>query len=193
MIYTDKIKEAVHLASLAHKNQKRRLVGYPYISHPLAVLFLVSNFTKNEDVLVASILHDIVEDSDVTLLDVETKFGKKVRDMVDILTEDISLSIKKDIKQKQLERFKNADKDVLLIKLADIIHNFCDTIIILENYSKEEYLDSFGSNTQERINFAEERIKIIEEAWTDNPLLEETKNRFENYKKLLNKFELLNL
>ena len=190
MIYTDKIKDAVHLASLAHKNQKRRLVDYPYISHPLSVLFIVSNFTKVEDVLVASILHDIVEDTNVTLNDIEIKFGKKVSDMVDILTEDASLSIKKDIKQKQLERFKNANHDVLLIKLADIIHNFCDTIVVLENYSKEEYLDLFGKNIQEKIDLAEERIKIIEEAWIENPLLTEVKNRFENYKKLLNELGL---
>ena len=60
----------------------------------------------------------------------------------------------------------------------------------MENYSKEEYLDLFGKNIQEKIDLAEERIKIIEEAWIENPLLTEVKNRFENYKKLLNELGL---
>ena len=191
MIYTNKIKEAIHIGSIAHKDQERKLVGYPYISHPMAVLFIVSHFTEDEDVLVASILHDVVEDTDITLDDIEKQFGKNVRDIVDVLTEDKSVSVKNDRKQKQLERFKNANHDVLLIKLADIIHNFCDIMLVLENYSKEDYLNTFGGNIKNKISTAEERIDIIEKAWKDNPLLPEAKTRFEDYKNLLERLDLL--
>lgn len=192
MIYPDKIKEAIYISSIAHKDQKRKLVGYPYISHPMAVLFIVSHFTADEDVLVASILHDVVEDTDITLDDIEKQFGKKVRDIVDVLTEDKFISVKKERKQKQLERFKNANHDILLIKLADIIHNFCDIMLVLENYSKEEYLNTFSGNIKDKIKTAEERINIIEKAWEDNPLLPEAKTRLEDYKNLLEKLDLLN-
>ena len=192
MILTDKIKEAIHISSIAHKDQKRKVVGYPYISHPMAVLFIVSHFTDDEDVLVASILHDVVEDTDITLSEIKKQFGEKVRDIVDILTENDSFIVKEERKQKQLERFKNANHDVLLIKLADIIHNFCDIMLVLENYSKEDYLNTFGGNIKGKINTAEERISVIKKAWEDNPLLPEVKTRFEDYKNLLEKLELLN-
>ena len=192
MIYTDKIKNAIHFSSLAHKDQKRKVVGYPYVSHPIVVLFIISHFTNDEDVLVASILHDVVEDTDITLNDIEEKFGKKVRDIVDVLTEDKSIVDKKERKEKQLDRFKNANQDVLLIKTADIIHNFCDIMLVLENYSKEEYLGTFGGNIKNKIDTAGKRIMVIEETWRDNPLLPEVKTRFEDYKNLLEKLDLLN-
>lgn len=192
MIYTNKIKEAIHFSSLAHKDQKRKVVGYPYISHPMAVLFIISHFINDEDVLVASILHDVVEDTDITLNDIEEKFGKKVRDIVDVLTDDKSIVDKKERKDKQLDRFKNTNHDVLLIKLADIIHNFCDIILVLKNHSREEYLNTFGGNIKNKISTAEERINVIEKAWEDNPLLPEVKTRFEDYKNLLEKLDLLN-
>lgn len=190
MTYTNRLKEAIYFASVKHKDQKRKVLEYPYISHPLSVLFIVSHYTNEEDILISSILHDTVEDTDTKLEDIETKFGKRVRDIVDILTEDNSILDKKIKKQKQLERFKNANHDVLLIKLADLINNFCDIIIVLENYPKEEYLNVFGRDIKEKIINAEERINVIEKAWTDNPLLTETKYRFEDYKKALEKLDL---
>jgi (p)ppGpp synthase/HD superfamily hydrolase len=191
MIYTDKINEAIHFASIAHKDQKRSVLDYPYITHPLAVLFLISQFTKDEDALVASVLHDTVEDTETTLEDIESKFGKKVRDIVDVLTEDDLIVEKKARKSNQLERFKKADHDTLLIKTADIIHNFCSIILVLKNYPKETYLEVFGGNIRGKIETAGERIKIIEEIWEGNPLLVEVKSRFEEYKKTLEKLGLL--
>jgi len=187
MIYTNKIKEAAHFSSLAHKNQKRKGLDYPYISHPFGVLFLVSKFSQNEDVLVSSLLHDTVEDTDVTLVDIETKFGKRVREIVDVLTEDNLLINKNERKQKQLEKFEKADNEILLIKTADIIHNLSDTILILENFSKKTYLKCFGSDIEDEIKMAEKRLEIIGKAWPDNPLLVEARSHFEDYKYLLNK------
>ncbi len=183
MIYTDKIKEAVYFASKAHKDQKRKILDYPYISHPMAVMFLVSKFSEEEDVLVASVLHDVVEDTNTNLEEIERIFGKKVRDLIDVLTEDDSLLDKEEKETKQLERFKNASKDALLIKLADIIHNFTDILLVFKNHFKEEYLDVFGDDIENKVKKAEQRIEVIETAWQDNPLLPEVKSRFKDYKK----------
>lgn len=193
LIYTIKIKKAIDFASKVHKDQKRIVLGYPYISHPLSVLFLVSHFSDDEDTLSTAILHDTVEDTDVTLNNIEVAFGKIVRNMVDVLTEDSSLLEIKDKKQKQLDKLKNANRNVILVKSADIIHNFCDIILVLENYPKETYLKFFGGGIKEKINMAEKRIKIIEESWRDNPLLSEVKSCFKDYKKMLEKLELLKL
>ena len=193
MIFTDKIKEAIYFASEKHKDQKRKILGYPYISHPLSVMYIVSNYTKDENVLISAILHDTVEDTDTTLDEIENKFSKRIRDIVDLLTEDKSISDKQIRKQRQLERFENANHEVLLVKLADIINNFCDISIVLKNYPKEEYIKVFGGNIKQKIIDSESRISVIEKAWKDNPLLPEVKLRFEEYKKLLEKLELLDL
>ena len=184
MTYTSKIRQAIHFASEAHKEQKRKVLEYPYISHPLAVLFIVSQISNNEDVLAASVLHDTVEDTDTTLDDIEKQFGSRVKEIVDILTDDESLP-KEERKIKQIERFKKADNDVLLIKSADILCNFSDIIIVLKNYPREEYNKSFAGNIGEKINWATQRIKIIEEAWPSNPLLAEIKPLFQEWKGLI--------
>jgi len=191
MIFTDKLKEAIYFASEKHKDQKRKILGYPYISHPLSVMYIASNHTKDEDVLISAILHDTVEDTDTSLDDIENKFCKQIRDIVDLLTEDKSISDKRIRKQKQLKRFEGANHEVLLIKLADIINNFCDISIVLENYPAEEYLKVFGGNIKIKIIDFENRINVIEKAWTDNPLLSEAKYRLEEYKYLVEKHELL--
>ena len=190
MIYTNKIKDAVFFASKAHIDQKRKILEYPYISHPLSILFVVSQYTKDEDVLVSAILHDTVEDTDTSLDEIETNFGKRVRDMVDILSEDNTILDPQVKKQKQLERFKNASHDVLLIKLADIIVNFCDITLVLNNHTKEEYFEIFGSNLKDKISGYDERILVIEKAWPENPLIEEVKIRFDDYKNALAKLDL---
>lgn len=184
MIFTPKIRQAIHFASEAHKEQKREVLGYPYISHPLAVLFIVSQVSNKEDVLAASVLHDTVEDTDTTLDDIEKQFGSRVKEMVDLLTEDYSLQ-KEERKIKYIERFKKADNDVLLIKSADILHNFYDIIMVLKNYPREDYIKSFGGNIDEKINIATQQIEVIEEAWLSNPLLAEIKPLFQEWKGLI--------
>lgn len=184
MIYTPKIQQAIHFASKAHKEQKRKVLEYPYISHPLTVLFIVSQVNNNEDVLAASILHDTVEDTDTTLDDIEKQFGSRVKEIVDLLTEDYSLQ-KKEREMKYIERFKKADNDVLLIKSADILFNFSDIIIVLKNYPREDYNQSFAGNIDEKINGATQWIKVIEEAWPSNPLLAEIKALFQEWKELI--------
>lgn len=192
MIFTDKLKEAIYFASEKHKDQKRKILGYPYISHPLSVMYIVSNYTKDEDILISAILHDTVEDTETNLDDIENKFGEKIRNIVDILTEDKSILDKKTRKEKQLERFCNASQEVLLIKLADIINNFCDISIVLENYPKEEYLRVFGENINQTILDSKKRISVIEKAWKENPLISEAKFRLEEYKNTLEKLSLFN-
>lgn len=191
MIFTDKLKNAINFASKKHEDQKRKILDYPYISHPLSVLFIISHHTNNEDVLVASVLHDTVEDTDTTFEEIENKFGKQVRDIVDLLTEDKSIVDKDVRKNKQLERFKDADNNVLLIKMADIINNFCDILIVLENFPKEEYLKVFGGNIKNKILNSEKRLSTIKKVWLDNPLIEEAEERFKDYKNMLNKLDLL--
>ena len=121
------IRKAFNVALEAHKDQRRK-TGEPYIYHPIAVARIVAEeIGLGTTAIVCALLHDTVEDTDITLDDIEKMFGQKVSQIIDGLTkiseiEDISNSI-------QAENFKkilltlSEDVRVILIKIADRLHN----------------------------------------------------------------------
>ena len=76
------IDQAIRFAALAHKDMFRKGNGQPYIFHPLEVLNLVSLMTLEDDVLCAAVLHDTVEDTDVSIDDIRREFGEHVAQLV---------------------------------------------------------------------------------------------------------------
>src|SRR3989338_2085111 len=86
--YSGKIQKAIRFAITAHDGQTRKGKDIPYITHPLTVALILSQVGASEDVIVAGILHDVVEDSDVELDDVQEQFGEPVADLVKAVTEE---------------------------------------------------------------------------------------------------------
>ncbi|MDO4826390.1 MAG: RelA/SpoT family protein [Bacteroidia bacterium] len=145
------VKKAFDFANEAHKNVRRRS-GEPYILHPLAVArIVVENIGLGYKSIAAALLHDVVEDTDYTVEDIRTLFGDKIASLVDGLTKiknvldnegrrpaASSVSI-------QAENFKrilltlNDDVRVVLIKLADRLHN-CRTIEYMPEAKRDKIL-----------------------------------------------------
>ena len=122
---TDKLQEAIEFATKAHGKQKRKYTGEPYITHPIAVMEIVRTVPHTEEMLLAAVLHDTVEDTPVTLEDIKAKFGTKVMKLVDGLT-DVSRPEHGNRKvRKAMDRAHTAKQgaEVQTIKLADLIHN----------------------------------------------------------------------
>lgn len=122
------IRLAFDTAVDAHKNQRRRS-GEAYIFHPIAVAKIVaSKIGLDSTSIAAALLHDVVEDTEYTLEDIERLFGETVARIVDGLTKISMLSSEKDISL-QAENFRkmlltlNDDVRVILIKIADRLHN----------------------------------------------------------------------
>lgn len=122
-----KIKEAFEFANEAHKGVRRRS-GEPYIMHPLAVATIATReIGLGTTSVIASLLHDVVEDTDYTVEDIANLFGSKVATIVDGLTK-ISGVMGSDTSQ-QAESFRKMiltladDVRVILIKIADRLHN----------------------------------------------------------------------
>ncbi len=122
------ITKAFNFAKHAHKGV-RRLSGEPYIMHPLAVAQIVSTeMGLGSTSICAALLHDVVEDTDYTVEDIENMFGAKIAQIVDGLTK-ISGGIFGDHASAQAENFKKLlltmsdDIRVILIKIADRLHN----------------------------------------------------------------------
>jgi len=134
------IRKAFNLAVEAHKNMRRKS-GEPYIFHPIAVARICAEeIGLGTTSVIAALMHDTVEDTDITLEDVEGMFGKKVARIIDGLTK-ISGVVDQNISM-QAENFRKVlltlsdDVRVILIKLADRLHN----MRTLGSMSKEKQL-----------------------------------------------------
>lgn len=132
----DMLDRAIKFATKAHKGQVRKYTGEPYVTHPLAVMNLVQEVPHTTEMLIAALLHDVVEDTPVELDEIETKFGPVVGALVDGLTdvsrpEDGNRRTRKSIDR---DRLAEQSGEVQTIKLADLIHN---------TYSIEEHDPSF--------------------------------------------------
>ena len=144
----DVIQKAFEFANEAHKGVRRRS-GEPYILHPIAVAkIVVSNIGLGYKSIVAALLHDVVEDTDYTVDDLRNLFGDKVATLVEGLTKIKTVLDNEDKAQQksmQAENFKrilltlNDDVRVVLIKLADRLHN-CRTIEFMPEHKRDKIL-----------------------------------------------------
>ena len=145
------VQKAFEFANEAHKNVRRRS-GEPYILHPIAVArIVVENIGLGCKSICAAILHDVVEDTDFTVDEIRNLFGDKIASLVDGLTKiKTVLDNQKDLKSGstdtlQAENFKrilltlNDDVRVVLIKLADRLHN-CRTIEFMPEHKRDKVL-----------------------------------------------------
>ncbi len=123
----DLINRAYVFAAQAHANQKRSS-GEPYFTHPLAVAGILASLRLDEASIVTGLLHDTVEDTDVTLDEIRERFGDEIAQLVDGVTKIGKLKFQSS-EQKQAENFRKLilatakDLRVLLVKLADRLHN----------------------------------------------------------------------
>ena len=121
------INEAYGVALKAHENQKRGN-GEPYITHPLAVANILAGYRLDSASIITALLHDVVEDTSVTLAMVQKTFGPEVAGLVDGVTKLTRLELQSD-RTKQAENFRklvlamSKDIRVLIVKLADRLHN----------------------------------------------------------------------
>lgn len=123
-----KISAAYGFAKQAHQGQLRRS-GEPYLVHPLRTVDILTNLHVDEDTIVAALLHDVPEDTKITLAEIEKKFGKKTAYLVDGITKLSKVQYKEQMEQRHVESLKKLfihsaeDLRVILIKLADRLDN----------------------------------------------------------------------
>ena len=116
------IDKAIYWARQYHDGQFRKS-GEPFYSHPLEVAYIISDHLLQTNTIVASILHDIVEDTDVTIGMILDEFGWRIAEMVDMLTRDRPNGTKFSVEQILYNAHAKGDKEVLLIKCIDRLHN----------------------------------------------------------------------
>ena len=123
----DALSKAYEFALKAHKNQKRHS-GDPYVIHPVAVANILTDLKLDSATIATGLLHDTIEDTHATYKTIEEEFGKEVADLVDGVTK-ISEFENQAISNSKAENFRklilatSKDIRVLLVKLADRLHN----------------------------------------------------------------------
>lgn len=170
----DALNKAYVFAMKKHGAQLRAS-GDPYYSHPVEVAGILTKMKLDTTSIVAGLLHDTVEDTDTTIEEIKSLFGDQVASVVDGLTK-LALIEQKSIDSKQAENFRklllamSEDIRVLLIKLADRLHNM-RTLHFLQNPDKrrriaKETLDIYAP-LAERIGMQELKNELEEIAFAE--------------------------
>ncbi|MBA4381505.1 MAG: guanosine-3',5'-bis(diphosphate) 3'-pyrophosphohydrolase [Sideroxydans sp.] len=121
------IQSALDFSHAAHEGQLRES-GAPYVTHPIAVARILTPLHLDVHAITAALLHDVAEDTDVTIEEISTRFGKQVADLVDGLSkiDKLQFETKEDAQAENFRKMLMAmarDVRVILIKLADRLHN----------------------------------------------------------------------
>lgn len=166
---SSKINLALKVASKAHRNQTRKGTDIPYISHPVAVAMIVSEYTTDENTVVACILHDILEDVEPAVYseaDMGNDFGDDIVEIVKGVSEDKTAG---ELEKPWIERKRGylahldsiENEKPLIVSTADKIHSLTD---ILEEYDRvgDSIWRKFNASKDDELWFYDEFLKIIE-------------------------------
>ena len=165
MVLTPTIERAIQKASLLHRNQERRgAPNFPYITHLFSVAAILSNYTRDEEVIVAGLLHDTLEDTAYTKKDLEADFGKSVAEIVSEVSETKEENGQKVAwkvrKQRYIDTLKEARREALLVSAADKIHNLRSAI---EDFKKHgpAIWKHFSSGPKDLLWFNREVLEVL--------------------------------
>jgi len=125
---TSLLDRAIVFAVRAHHNSERRGKGFPYIVHPMEAVEIVATITPDQELLAAAVLHDTIEDTDVTMEQIRAEFGDRIANLVqaesDRLVEGVSEAESwHDRKQAAIDRLAAAPHDAKMVALGDKLSN----------------------------------------------------------------------
>jgi len=182
ILYTLKIKNAVRFSIKTHEiyqKQKRKGKDVAYITHPMTVGVILAMAGAREDVIIAGILHDTIEDSveekkvDEKML--AERFGEKVTEIVKSVSEDKDCHIWEERKMCAREKINNFNHDSLLVKSADVVSNvteLIDDFII----GGDDIFKRFGGPKEKVVANYLEVMDLILKRWEGNPLANDLRN-----------------
>ena len=123
------VSEAIAFAVKAHDGMRRKKSDAPYILHPMEAAVIVGTMTDDQNLIAAAALHDVVEDANITMGEIEERFGERVRELVESETEDKRADLPpadtwRIRKEESLEMLKSTDDiGVLMVWLGDKLAN----------------------------------------------------------------------
>ena len=121
---TSLLDRAIRFAVDAHSGVERRGKGFPYIVHPMEAMVIAATMTADQEILAASVLHDVVEDTDITLDTIRSLFGDRIAKLVDTESDRFQEGVDwRSRKEDSLKRLKEATRDEKIVALGDKLSN----------------------------------------------------------------------
>ena len=121
---TQYLDRAIEFAVHAHAGTERRGKGFPYVIHPLEAMAIVATITSDQEILAAAVLHDVVEDTDITIDEIRAQFGDRVASLVDTESDRLNeLPDWRSRKEDSLRRLANASREEKIVALGDKLSN----------------------------------------------------------------------
>jgi (p)ppGpp synthase/HD superfamily hydrolase len=167
MKLTPKIQKAINIATEKHHGQSRKGKEIPYIVHPFSVALILSEYTHNEDIIAAGLMHDVLEDvRDYNFDDLKNDLGEKIARIVREVSEDIDPNMEDPKttwdyrKHKYLEDLKTESYEAMMITAADKIHNLNS---LIEAYGEhgEKLWEKFNAPIEKKLWFYEEVLNVL--------------------------------
>jgi GTP pyrophosphokinase len=177
--YSEAYESALRLAIAAHRHQARKGSGLPYIVHPIHVSVILLRHGFSTEAAIAGLLHDIVEDQGYDLEEIDRRFGPRVAEMVDALSER-----KRDAhggkrawkvrKREALGQIQGASQEAVAVKAADALHNAQSFVEDLQREGPKIW-QHFNEGPAPQLDYYRRIVEISRERLGLHPLVEELK------------------
>lgn len=179
-VASPRLIQAINTAAWAHRDHVRKGTDIPYVSHVVGVMHLVSQVTDDEDVLVAALFHDILEDvpEEYSPQRMAEEFGDRVVELVRGVTKDSTLSSWQDRSDAYLAHLREADDGSVLISAADKLHNLLSIHADLDQVG-DELWGRFNSGKERQLWWYRSVADLVQERLPGNPLGEELARQVE--------------
>ena len=146
------IAKALRLAALSHKDDTRKGKELPYIVHPAEVAMILQENGMDDDIIIAGLLHDTLEDTSLTKSEIEKEFGKRIADLVVAASEELDNRDDtpwKERKKHTLEFLRDAKREVKILSCADKFSNAQSMLKDLE-INENDFWERFNAGFEEQ-------------------------------------------
>ena len=176
--HSELVERAVRLAVRQHAGQLRKGDRQPFITHPFAVALLCARAGLSDETVAAALLHDVVEDTDITVRELGVAVGETVAEIVAAVTKEDEALPWDEKAQRYLERLRSAPLEALAVAAADKIHNLF-ALVTAYHMEGERVEGRFNSTFEERLRAYRGVRDLVRARWPDCPLLPELDRRLE--------------
>lgn len=164
------IERAMALAVRAHEGQMRKEGPMPYIVHPVSVALILARYGFSDTVIAAALVHDVIEDTDVTNEELRRVLGDNVADLVAPVTHDDTLPWEEK-KKAYIEKVRTASEGAKAISLADKIAN-AESLIAAHEAQGAAVWKHFNAGREKKLWFEHAMHDMFRESWK-HPLVSE--------------------
>lgn len=170
---SQRFDEALQFAASIHRQQMRKGTAVPYLTHLMAVSSIVGEGGGDEDLMIAGLLHDSIEDQGISRDEIARRFGGRVAEIVEACSDSNTIPKPpwKQRKERYIAHLREAGPDVRLISVADKLHNARSILTDLKVLGSTVW-DRFNAGRDDILWYYRSVISALREGWT-HPLVQE--------------------